>query len=434
MRTLLLRFISKIAPCKKWRHKLRNYLKMQRDVEQYKDNLKNQCEVLARVQALQRPVKVCFMVVFDSIFQGAPLYEKMLKDKRYEPYILVVPDVSRGIQHEREQREKTYSTLSGRYPGNVFKSWDEITNEYKDFSAEMDIVCSANPYDGMTHEFYRISYLFRYALPIFFNYGYPSSCISIYNAKSLFYSLNWLVFCESPYLLKELSAHMINGGSNLKLTGYIKMDDFAFVKQYPRERKKIIIAPHHTILPQDKEYFGISAFMEFADCLVSLPARYPQIDFVFRPHPLLKGKLSEVWGESRALQYFRTWEEYPNAIFQNGGSYFETFANSDGMIHDCSSFMAEYLYTEKPVCFMLKDEEIVDKFFIGNGKDMLKSSYIARCAQDIDNFMRQVILAEDDVMQKDRVDYTRKEVAYNYPHATESALNYISEALFLNRK
>lgn len=434
MKNLLMRFISSFVPCRKWRHKLRNYLKIRHGVEQYKDSWKIQSAVLDRVQALRRPVKVCFMVVFDSVFQGAPLYEKMLKDKRYDPYILVIPDIRRGIQHERVEREQTYSTLSSRYPGKVFKSWDEKTNGYKDFSSEMDVVCTANPYDGMTHEFYRISYLFRYALPIFFNYGYPSSCVSLYNAKSLFYSLNWLVFCESPYLLKVFSAHMINGGSNLKLTGYIKMDDFALAKQCPRERKQVIIAPHHTILPQDKEYFGISSFMEFADFLVSLPSRYPQIDFVFRPHPLLRGKLSEIWGESRALQYFRTWDEYPNAIFQNGGSYFETFANSDGMIHDCSSFMAEYLYTEKPVCFMLKDEEIVDKFFIGNAKDILKHSYLARCTQDIDHFICQVILDDDDVMQKERVDYTRKEVAYNYPHATESALNYISESLFLNGK
>lgn len=388
--------------------------------------------ILDRIQKQKTPVRVGFLVIFDSVFQGEPLFRKMLEDDRYAPFILVIPDISRGAEHEIHQKEQTFRTLSKRYPQHVQKSWDEATNTYIDYSDEMDLVCSANPYDGMTHQLYSISYLHQKTLPVYFNYGYPSSVVSQRVASSLFYSLQWFIFCESPYLRRYMAQHMLNKGSNLKLCGYIKMDDLAKVPIIPRERKLIIIAPHHTILPQDDDFFGISAFLKMADYLAELPIRYPQIDFVFRPHPLLKTKLAlkEIWGAERANAYYDAWNNHPNSFFQNGGPYFETFANSDGMIHDCSSFMAEYLYVEKPVCFILKDENIAEKFFIDNGKEILNHSYLAKQQGDIDYFINEIILKGNDSKKEARIQFTKEEIAYNYPHATDTALKIISNALF----
>ena len=127
---------------------------------------------------------------------------------------------------------------------NVQKSWDEKHQKFIDFSKEMDIVCSANPYDGMTHKLYRIGKLSKKdILPIYFNYGYPAVLWARRVAALDSLSKMWKVFSESPATMEEYSNSMKTHGENLVLAGYMKMDNLAKQPIRKRERKTIIIAP-----------------------------------------------------------------------------------------------------------------------------------------------------------------------------------------------
>ena len=66
------------------------------------------------------------------------------------------------------------------------------------------------------------------------------------------------------------------------------MDNLAKQPIRKRERKTIIIAPHHTIEAKFRNSIGLSNFLEYAELFQELPKKYPQIDFIFRPHPLLR--------------------------------------------------------------------------------------------------------------------------------------------------
>ena len=82
-------------------------------------------------------IKVAFLCIYDNVFQYSELYKKMLEDELFEPFILVIPDTLRGEEFMYSTLEKTFKTLSSQYP-NVYSSLDKETNEFIDFSNEID--------------------------------------------------------------------------------------------------------------------------------------------------------------------------------------------------------------------------------------------------------------------------------------------------------
>ena len=299
----------------------------------------------------------------------------------------------------------------------------------------MDIVCSANPYDGMTHKLYRIGKLSKKdILPIYFNYGYPAVLWARRVAALVSLSKMWKVFSESPATMEEYSNSMKTHGENLVLAGYMKMDNLAKQPIRKHERKTIIIAPHHTIEAKFRNSIGLSNFLEYAELFQELPKKYPQIDFIFRPHPLLRVTLAQnhIWGQEKTDKYFKDLEKNPNLTYQAGGDYFETFANSDGIIHDCSSFLAEYMFTGKPVCYMLKTKDSIDKFFMNNGKQILENCYKAFSKEEIYDYIDNVIIKGNDPMAAKREEFAKKELMVNYPNVSTFVLDYIKKELGVN--
>ena len=399
------------------------YSKYKKVVQNLNEKIKN-----------NQKIKVSFLVIFDSVFPAEPLYQKMLEDEFFEPQIIVIPDTSRGEDNMYIQMEKTYKTLNAKYK-NVQKSWDEKHQKFIDFSKEMDIVCSANPYDGMTHKLYRIGKLSKKdILPIYFNYGYPAVLWARRVAALDSLSKMWKVFSESPATMEEYSNSMKTHGENLVLAGYMKMDNLAKQPIRKRERKTIIIAPHHTIEAKFRNSIGLSNFLEYAELFQELPKKYPQIDFIFRPHPLLRVTLAQnhIWGQEKTDKYFKDLEKNPNLTYQACGDYFETFANSDGIIHDCSSFLAEYMFTGKPVCYMLKTKDSIDKFFMNNGKQILENCYKAFSKEEIYDYIDNVIIKGNDPMATKREEFAKKELMVNYPNVSTFVLDYIKKELGVN--
>ena len=123
-------------------------------------------------------------------------------------------------------------------------------------------------------------------------------------------------------------------------------------------------------------------------------------------------------------------QEYIEKIKQNGmiysvgGDYFDIFVNSDAMIHDCSSFVVEYLYTGKPCCFMAKKN--YKKIFSVLGKSCLENYYLAFDKEQITDFIENVVINGNDKLKKKREIYAKENLALNYPNVSKKILSEIS--------
>ena len=175
---------------------------------------------------------------------------------------------------------------------------------------------------------------------------------------------------------------------------------------------------------------SLANFIAYADFFQELPDRYPEIDFVFRPHPFLFKVMSRKgeWGPEKTEEYVSRLKSKSNVIWSDGGDYFREFVESDACIQDCCSFLVEYFYTGKPCCYMLKSPRDIKSKFAPLGQECLKNCYLVYDTDKIDEFVRQVVQGNDDPKKQAREDFA-KTVMVNYPHSASCALRRICEAI-----
>ena len=391
----------------------------------YSDNINR----IRKKVASKEKIRVMFFVIYDSVFPSKPLFEKMLMDPMFEPFLIVIPDLTRDEDHMHREMKKTFDTLSSIFE-NVYKSYDTRSKMFTDFSDAFDLVCSSNIYDSITHKYYKHEYLKdKKTISFHINYAYMGRNRYDYNVFKLAeYSYIWKIFVENEILIDEISKNQYVKGRNLVLAGYCKMDNFVKYVKEKSKRKKIILAPHHTV-KEWKDGLNLSNFLNYSDFFLELPKLYPEIDFIFRPHPLLFATLREksLWGDNKVGEYLLEIEKNINMTYSDGGDYLEIFANSDALIHDCGSFLAEYFYTEHPQCYMLRNRDEIEKEFLPFGKQMLSHCYLAFSCSDIINFIEDVVINDHDEKKLEREKFVTQFIKFNYPNVSSTIIEYIKD-------
>lgn len=377
-------------------------------------------------QKIQRgeKLRVGFYVVFNSVFPGKSLFEKMLEDDLFDPFILIIPDVARGHNHMIEQLGKSYQDLSQAFGGAVLKSYDAQTEEFKDYSGDVDIVCMANPYDAMTHELYQSDYVGHKSLIVFIPYAYSlyTECRNMFGLP--FISNCWRVFLEYQDLLPEYQQrHHRLSPDTFVVTGFPRIDEL-FKRRELTQKKRIIIAPHSKYA--NKPEFG-AFFDNFSDLIQQLPKRYPDIEFVFRPHPLLFVQLVNEWGwtQQKIDDYIQEMTDNRNVIYEQGGDFSYNFINSDGLIHDGGSFCAEYLFTKNPCCFVKYGIIDASDKLLPQGAKCVAMHYPATSDADIIDFIEHIVRDGCDTMKDERLAFVEQCLAADYPNTTQNILNNI---------
>lgn len=166
----------------------------------------------------------------------------------------------------------------------------------------------------------------------------------------------------------------------------------------------MIWAPHHSI----DDDISISTFLLYCDDMLEVARRYSdRVQFAFKPHQLLKFKLQRLWGAERTERYYNQWAELDNGQLEEA-SYVDLFLTSDAMVHDSASFTTEYLYTRKPVMYLVRNSnqhDVLTPF----GHLVFDAHYHGRVLADIEHFLDDTVLGGDDPKEGER-----KEVYDNY--------------------
>lgn len=349
-----------------------------------------------RIAAVRgRPLKVAFLVVFDSVFPLENVFRLMLSDRDFDPHVVVIPDVSRGNEHRDRVMQQTFANLRGKYGGRVTMSNDD--GHFKDVSRAYDLYATMNPYSGMTHRFYSIPYLALKGCLVFAS-RYFTDTGTIYSRPfNTLLSLAWLwrFYAEDERDADNIrdAQRWLRRRNAVVAVGCPKMDAFKPVSSRSG-RKCVIIAPHHSIDPIGANGFTIANFPRYADFFLKLPEMYEQIDWVFRPHPLLFSAMmnSGRWTKSECDSWLDEMTSHSNVRYEAGGEYLETFAKSDGIIQDCSSFLPEYFCTGMPQCYLLKSKESEAEQFAEYGRQLLSHTYKAYSEADVISFIDNVII------------------------------------------
>ena len=196
--------------------------------------------------------------------------------------------------------------------------------------------------------------------------------------------------------------------SNCLVTGYPTSDLFVSTKETGKDwklkdnnLKRVIWAPHHTI-EGNTSLIQYSTFLSYYDTMLQIADEYKgTAQFVFKPHPFLKPALYKHpdWGKERTDFYYERWANGDNTSYVNG-EYVDLFKSSDAMIHDCGSFIIEYLYVNKPVMIL----DSYDRLSQSNqvAKSAYDCHYIGKKESDIREFVEKVVIGGEDIFKEKR--------------------------------
>jgi CDP-glycerol glycerophosphotransferase (TagB/SpsB family) len=133
---------------------------------------------------------------------------------------------------------------------------------------------------------------------------------------------------------------------------------------------------------------------------------------------------SEWWGEKRTNAYREEMAALPNVEFQQGGDYLDVFVNSDAMIHDCGSFILEYLYMQNPVMYLTKGD-VLDADANLQTRQAFEMHYKGCSKQDIESFIRMVIDGEDEMKEVRRSFYDSHLIPLGGTSVCDNVINAI---------
>jgi len=374
--------------------------------------------VRAKWQAIKTPIKemqlkhskgvinVAFFILRDNEWKYEVLYREMEQDPLFNPFIIVVPDMAMKPEELRyEQINRSVQTFEAK-GYKVYKSFDNLTGQWLNaHKLNIDIIFMNNQYEH-THK--KFSYRCYNALMCYVNYGF---CNTPYDwcCASEVHKSAWRHFVECEDNLKQVA--QFKSIKNCVVTGYPQAD---ILSEYQPTRKdwklpdkslkRIIWAPHHSINPG----FHLSTFLLYSDYMLQLAEKYKdQIQWVFKPHPELLQTLyvHPDWGKERADAYYEKWKTMENATYLNS-EYIDLFLTSNALIHDCGSFTIEYLYTQKPVLYLANCDRESQSNEVG--KWAYNCHYHAVTEDEIENFVKNVVLDGKDPMKSKREDFYKK--------------------------
>ncbi|MCG9508260.1 CDP-glycerol glycerophosphotransferase family protein, partial [Providencia rettgeri] len=361
----------------------------------------------------KKQINVIFLVIHHSMWKVEPIFKEMLTDPYFQPKILVCPDIIYNDKYY-DDLHKSYSYFHKKgYP--VIKSLREDNSWVTLKELNPDIVFFTSPYEITRKEYHQNAYL-NY-LTCYVPYYYMATNHAGDNSKVLnthFLNCMWKIFWPHNYISDEFSKHSFNHGSNSLVTGYPatetllynSVDTFSSTtwKKQTVEKKKLVYAPHHTITGNEN---SLSTFLEFSEKIKELAIKYQDnIQWSFKPHPFLKAKLYKHpdWGYDKTQNYYHFWESQSYTQLDNG-EYDSLFLESDGIIHDCSSFIVEYMFTQKPRLFILNSNENVFLLLNDFGEKIIQGYQFARNELDMENFITDLIACN--------TSYTNKNTYFN---------------------
>lgn len=373
-------------------------------------------------------LNIVFFLTHYADWKFEYLYRFMEKDPFFNPSIVLVPVNDFGREDPQVEMIRSYSILHAK-GYKVIKAYDFETKEYLDVKKQFlpDIVFYSCPYASLIDNmFYITKYLSCLPCYVSYNYGNSSDFKTFHNLH--FHNYAWKIFCESDFHMRYSIKYADNKGVNCVVTGYPAIDVYLDKSYKPNDPwknndlKRIIWAPHHSMNTNSSLCY--SCFLLYYDFMLDMAVKYQdKIQIAFKPHPLLRPYLNNIWGKEKTDLYFLKWEMLPNTFYTEG-DYVDLFLTSDAMIHDCGSFIFEYLYTLKPVMRTENSEDIYSQFNSLACK-CLDVHYHAYNELDIENFIVDIINENDKLYDERTLFYKDFLIPSKGTYASLNIINYI---------
>ena len=361
-------------------------------------------------------INVVFVISTVTMWQHQDIYELMRNDPHFNATIIYVP----FCVYSKEESEKVLLQVKDYFSRHrtPFLVYDELDFSEKSFREQFlpDIIFYPQWYAGNYDANIDIVSFYDRLICIV-PYGICITNKLFCDTRENNYA--WKQYQTSQTHLKICRRESRSKGRNVVIVGYPKGDTYREAavndpwKNQEKTKKRIIWAPHFTI-EEGITVMHRSNFLNMAEFMWELTKKYEDsIQFAFKPHPRLLTELYKHrdWGRERTDAYYKMWEEGKNTQLETG-EYTDLFKTSDGMIHDCGSFSAEYLYVGKPAFFVTEDAEKLklQDDLSEFGCAAMDAHYVGYGETAICSFLENVILGHSDPKRAEREKFVKEQL------------------------
>lgn len=357
-----------------------------------------------RVRAVRNKekIKVLFIVSEAASWKSEMLYKAMLVHPRFLPVLGI--STSSAPWGAKE-------TLVNYLEGKEYQYRDLDDSSYSIKEIAPDIIFYYKPYS----ECYSQGHFYPNNLKYLFcglDYCFEATKHAVHIDKKLF-DYCWQFYVENDEIAKRRYEVIGYRARNSIITG-VPMQDIllqsssSFLDPWKDKtgKKRIIYAPHHSIKGTNGDGIEFATFLDFGEIILEFAKKYKDcITMAYKPHPNLYMKLIEIWGQEKTDAYYKEWETMSNTQIEKG-EYVGLFKYSDAIIHDCASFIVEYLYMDNPSMYLVADtNNLEDMFnFVQEGYKCYEHGHNK---QEIEEFIQDVIAGKDN-RQRSRKEYIQK--------------------------
>lgn len=299
-------------------------------------------------------IKVGFIVQMSEIWdKEVGIYEDMLSREEFEPIIIVVPPYNMSTKKYSISYKNNYFIKN--YP-NAVKAISKDGTVIDIASMDLDYVFYQRPYDHYLVPKLRSSELVKYTRCCYVPYGYSGSDIfnDLCTHRSFMRNMSYAFF-ESQYIsditnnkLKNTLPHRFQ---DITFMGYPVLESFfglANDKDTDTKVKNVLWTPRWSY---DKKTGG-SHFIEYKDLFLELAGQYPDVEFVFRPHPLMFEELERegLFSSDEKNRYLSQLNEC-GAKFDTDSLFIDAAEKADVLITDYSSILINFFVSGKPIIY-----------------------------------------------------------------------------------
>lgn len=331
-------------------------------------------------------VRIGFVVHTSSMWTIDELYNLLKDNDRFTVDIIVVRTFMNAAAADHEYRETIKYFTNKGYPIVEARG-------IKDPKC-YDIIFYTHPYEFRDRIY--IEDLPLSTMALYTSYGFM---LSGFPARRWLYHLVYRYYADSVFYVSHVAKDP-RYSDNAVCLGYSKMDGYYKAEASRTTDKKVIIyAPHHSVAYKN------SRFATFADNYLQIyefAKKHSQdVFWIYKPHPLLQNSAVAAGIFDNADAYFEyenMWRNLPNGEVATGGDYFPLFKESDAMITDSVSFLAEYQFTHKPLLLLESGEGRYNEF----GESLREILY--RCPgtdyDSIERFIGNVVNGKDEMSER----------------------------------
>ena len=355
-------------------------------------------------------ITVAFMVLDLPCWKCDAVFRLMQSHSRFLPLIWIVPETQ---LLDEDERLRKLEHMRAYFAERGYTVAEYLTPEQMRSQYSPDVVFLPKPYVGATVWEVKdlpeelvcyVPYCFQNGKHHDFTYGQEN--------------VVWRNFYATQGVKQICSRIMANAAANVLVTGAPVADHYLFEhslgnvpsvwKKQDSRKFRLIWAPHWTVVSESvmgECWFKVSTFLDVADGMLQLAEKYAdQVQWAFKPHPLLRDTLYQVpeWGKARTDAYFERWASMPNTQLETG-AYVELFKQSDAMVHDSGSFIMEYLLVDKPCMYLSAPTLSVD--FNDDTLKALKCYRRGESVAEVQQFIHDLLNSEPDSFASDRRRY-----------------------------